>query len=68
MKKFGIFSIILLMAIFSFSCKKCVTCTFKSSTQTHDYDELCGSKANIEVYEEKCQTAASTNNGTCTCQ
>lgn len=53
------------------SCKKCSTCTYTyqvaGETKTYTYPELCGSKNDIDDYEQACSEAAAAVGGSCSC-
>jgi hypothetical protein len=53
------------------SCKKCSTCTYTyqvaGETKQFTYPELCGSKSDIDDYEQACSVAAAAVGGTCSC-
>jgi hypothetical protein len=74
MKLLFTFLLVVLFAVAGLSlqsCKKCTTCTYTyqlaGETKTYTYPELCGSKSDIDDYENACVVAAAAVGGTCAC-
>ncbi|PCH68468.1 MAG: hypothetical protein COC01_03765 [Bacteroidetes bacterium] len=64
--------ILLIISSISFSCKKCVTCTFKYELngENHEYvySEKCGDKDERQAIEDECKEAAKqVDEGECEC-
>jgi hypothetical protein len=53
------------------SCEKCSDCietwTYDGHDFSYDYPEECGTKMDIDAYEQECRDAAARVGGTCSC-
>jgi hypothetical protein len=54
------------------SCEKCSTCSYSYSIASQDstvvMPEVCGSKKEVEEYENSAKAMAAANNGTISCE